>query len=285
MFNLGLNYLDILLNFFSKYTKLTLWYFVKDDQEEIQLEYESIDVVIPLIEKDLETFHVCVSSLKEYSLNPIRNIYVISPTQLGIKKNIENSPLIYIPEDQITKLTSKEISHFLESSKMVGWLKQQLIKLNIDSIDGILPNVLIIDSDTILCKNQYFIADGRTVVKFSDEYHLKYKIANKYLLNTFSTRFVSFISHHQIFNISHLKNLREIVETNTKLPFNLAFLEAYKRYGLVSEYELYAQYVLSFYPTIFKVKYWFNINHKISSPVETISAKALSYSLHNYNYT
>ncbi len=106
---------------------------------------------------------------------------------------------------------------------MIGWLKQQLIKLNIDSIKGILTNVLIMDSDTILCKDQSFIQNNKIVIKYSDEFHIKYKLSSSWLLNKYSKSVLSYISHHQVFNISHLLELRNHVESCTLLPFNRSF--------------------------------------------------------------
>ena len=285
LFKLLIDSTDILLNFISKYLKLTSWYLQVNPIRIVELKYQEIDVVIPLVEKDILYFERCVQALKRYSLNPIRNIYIVSPFSDKINKIVENNNnLIFIHEDKVTKITSDEISSIIESSKMVGWLKQQLVKLNIDTIDGILPYTLVIDSDTILCKEQCFIYGQKIVLKYSDEFHLKYKLANGWLLNKFSYSFLSYISHHQIFNIYHLKELRNHVESNTRLTFNLAFLESYKRYTLVSEYELYGQFVLMKYPSIYVLIYWFNLNRKISSSIKKISSKALSYSLHNYNY-
>lgn len=282
---LFLDVVDIVLNFFSKYLKLTLWYLKVNPIRDFELIYQEIDVVIPLVEKDILNFEKCVKGLKRYSLNPIRNIYVVSPYSDKIDRIVENrNDLIFVHEDKVTNINSIEISTILGSSRMVGWLKQQLVKLNIDKIDGILPNTLVIDSDTILCKKQYFIHEQKIVLKYSDEFHLKYKLANGWLLNKYSFSFLSYISHHQIFNIYHLKELRNTVELNTRLTFNLAFLESYKKYTLVSEYELYGQFVLTKYPSIYVRNYWFNLNRKITSSIENVPINALSYSLHNYNY-
>jgi hypothetical protein len=281
---LFLNSSDILLNFISKYLKLTLWYWHVNAIREFQSKYQEIDVVIPLIEKDILNFQSCVQALKRHSLNPIRNIYIVAPFSDKIKKLIDENNLNFVHEDKVTKITSHEISTIIASSKMVGWLKQQLVKLNIDSIDGILPYVLVIDSDTILCKDQCFINGNKIVLKYSDEFHLKYKLASSWLLNKCSKSFLSYISHHQIFNIYHLKELRDHVESCTRLPFNLAFLESYKKFSLVSEYELYGQFVLMKYPSIYILNYWFNLNRRITSSIKAISPKALSYSLHNYDY-
>ena len=163
-------------------------------------------------------------------------------------------------------------------------MKQQIIKLSVDNIIDIGNNVLLMDSDTILCKDQFFVSDKYSILKFSDEFHIKYRFSNYYLLKKLDLKPISYISHHQIINLNYLKELKSHVEINTKLNFKFAFLEAYKKYGLVSEYELYAQFVLTHYKDKFKTQYWFNFNKKINSKFKKLSKRMISYSFHNYNY-
>jgi hypothetical protein len=280
---------DSFLHILSKSIKRCLWFVYKEIDTNENFNFPTIDVVIPLIAKDLKIVGDCISSLHKFSLNPIRNIYIISPRDESIIDFAIKNQLIYIFEDEICRMSSPEIISYLKSKLMTGWLKQQLIKLNANLIPDILENFLLFDSDTMLCKKQFFLNTEFSVLKFSDEFHLQYKLANNYLLKDFSFIPLSYISHHQIINVRHLVDLKRKVESYSNKSFNQTFLDAFLKFKNVSEYELYAQYVLTYHPECYKTQYWFNKNYKenkyLSTDKKIVSSKAHSLSFHNYNYS
>ena len=79
--------------------------------------FQEIDVVIPLIEKDIESFKLCIKALKRHSLNPIRNIYVVSPPSEKILNLTNENDLIFVFEDIIAKYSSEDISETIASRK------------------------------------------------------------------------------------------------------------------------------------------------------------------------
>ena len=281
--------IDFFLHILSKNIKSNLWFIYKEIDTNEKFNFPTIDVVIPLIAKDLLTVEQCILSINKFSLNPIRNIYIISPKDQTIIDFALKNNLIYLFEDEICQISTTEIVNYLKSERLNGWIKQQLIKLNANFIPDILENFLLFDSDTILCKKQFFLNSDYSVLKFSDEYHIQYKLANNFLLKDYSFIPLSFISHHQIINLHHLVDLKAKVESNTKKNFNHSFLDAFLKFKNVSEYELYAQYVLTYHPECYKTQYWFNYNYKknryLSNNKKKISPKAHSHSFHNYNYT
>lgn len=280
---------DSFLHILSKSIKRSFWFVYKEIDTNENFNFPTIDVVIPLIAKDLQTVGDCISSIHKFSLNPIRNIYIISPRDESIIDFAIKNNLIYIFEDEICRISSTEIINYIKSKRMTGWLKQQLIKLNANFIPDILENFLLFDSDTMLCKKQFFLNTEFSVLKFSDEFHLQYKLANNYLLKGFNFTPLSYISHHQIINIRHLVDLKSKVELSSNKSFNQAFLDAFSKFKNVSEYELYAQYVLTYYPECYKTQYWFNHNYKKNKYLSTdkmiVSSKVHSLSFHNYNYS
>lgn len=284
MYSYLINILDVGLNFISKNLKINLVFLFKKIKAQKNDSFLLIDVVIPLIVKDINTVEKCIEGLKKHSLNPIRHIYIVSPNDQKIIDFTKKNKVIFINEDLVSDISTIEIINYLRDDKLIGWLKQQIIKLSVDNIIDIGNNVLLMDSDTILCKDQFFVSDKYSILKFSDEFHIKYRFSNYYLLKKLDLKPISYISHHQIINLNYLKELKSHVEINTKLNFKFAFLEAYKKYGLVSEYELYAQFVLTHYKDKFKTQYWFNYNKKINSKFKKLSKRMISYSFHNYNY-
>lgn len=279
---------DLVLHKISKEIKQRCWSFYNDLVEISETEnYDCIDVVVTLIEKDIFVVEKCLESVKLFSLNKINNIYVISPQSQLIKKFCIENNYFHLDEDIISPLTSQELRGFIVKKDRVGWIKQQLIKLNSNQIEGILDKYLIIDADTILLRKQYFTTDTFDVFKFSDEFHFLYKLSSKFILGDLFLSCNSFISHHQIMQKELLVDMKNYIEEKHKMKWYSVFINAaLNNNNFVSEYELYAQYCIRNSNLNVKKQYWFNLNDKfvnVSKPLKT-SSKALSISYHNYIY-
>jgi hypothetical protein len=164
MYSYLINILDVGLNFISKNLKINLVFLFKKIKAQKNDSFLLIDVVIPLIVKDLNTVEKCIEGLKKHSLNPIRNIYIISPNDQKIIDFTKQNKVIFINEDLVSDISTIEIINYLRDDKLIGWLKQQIIKLSVDNIIDIGNNVLLMDSDTILCKDQFFVSDKYSIL-------------------------------------------------------------------------------------------------------------------------
>lgn len=246
-----------------------------------------IDVVMPLISKDLDVALFSINSLRDKSQNPIRKIFIVSPNDPVIISFCEKNNLIFVLEDEILPTTKDSLKKIIKNKEKLGWFIQQLIKLNSDKIDDLLEDYLVFDADTILLQPQFFLAENYTIMKFSDEYHLLYKLTNKAILGSFHSSLVSFISHHMVFNQSRLSSLKRSINEihKGKKWFEVILGEATKRNYFFSEYELYSQYVLTKYKSCYEVQYWFNLNSKHDSFESIVFPKGGFYqsvSYHNY---
>jgi hypothetical protein len=280
--------LDLVLHKISKEIKKRSWCLYHDLDKVSETEIsDPIDVVVTLIEKDILVVEKCLESVKLFSLNKINNIYIISPPSLLINKFCIENNYLHLDEDTISPLTSEELKNFQIKKDRIGWIKQQLIKLNSDQIEGILEKYLIIDADTILLKKQYFTTKNFDVFKFSDEFHFLYKLSSKFILGDLFFSYNSFISHHQIIQKDLLLEMKSYIEKMHNIKWHSVFVNAaLNNNNFVSEYELYAQYCIKKTNLKIKKQYWFNLNEKfgnINKPLK-ISSKALSISYHNYIY-
>jgi hypothetical protein len=283
-----LKILDQVLHKISHEIKKRGWFVFKqfNTVTENGKSYPEIDVVIPLVPKDLDMAVLSIEAVQKYSLNPINNIYIIAPYSIEIHDFCISKQLVFINEDEIAPLSTFQIINYLNSESRIGWLKQQLIKLNCAQITGIKPNVLIMDADTILVKKQFFCESFQSIILFySDEFHFLYKMANRFLLGNTSIFPFSFISHHQIFNIEHLQLMLNSIEVSHQKQWYFAFLDAAKKFNnYVSEYELYGQYVRTNFRTKYISQYWFNMNLKSNDYLtfRYLKKNAISVSFHNY---
>lgn len=284
-----LKFIDQLVHKISKEIKMRLWFLFKQyntssDSREI---YPEIDVLMPLLEKDLAIASRSIKSILKYSLNPVSNIYIVAPNNDLIIAFCKENNLNFISEDEISPLNSGEISSYTKSDSRIGWLKQQLIKLNCFNILGIKQYVLVMDADTVLTKEQFFCKnDGSIILFFSDEFHFYYRMSNKFLLDRYNFYPFSFISHHQIFNVNHLQSLTDLLEKKHGCKWYYSFLNAANKFdNYVSEYELYAQFVSQSVELKYIPQYWFNYNLKFNNYIENnkLNERALSVSYHNYS--
>lgn len=148
---------------------------------------------------------------------------------------------------------------------------------------------LVLDADTILLSEQYFVDNERMILKVSDEFHYLYQITNKKLLDNFSFNFRSFIAHHQLISRDILIDLKSRISGgNDKILWSTILSKIKSNGNWFSEYELYGNFAIQFYEKEVKTVYWFNKNqyrkHFSNSDIDSISKKYASVSFHNYDY-
>lgn len=285
--NKGILFIDNFIHFISKNIKTRLWFFYK----EINTSYDkdnifcNIDLIVTLIDKDIIIAEKTLESVRSHSLNKVRYIFIIAPDTIKIREFCNKHNCNFINEDLVSPFTSQELVNKGITKSRVGWIKQQLIKLNSDNLSSILDRYLIIDADTFLLKNQFFSINNRDVLKFSDEFHFLYKKSCSILLGKYFYSFKSFISHHQLVQKNILTEMKSHISRLHQKEWYDVFIEvAMTNSNYVSEYELYAQFCIQNKKRNFKQQYWFNINSKIYNyrKSQKIHPKAQSISYHNY---
>lgn len=162
-----------------------------------------IDVAIITSIQEIDLLDLSIYALKESSLNPIENCYIVGPRsqQTMIMSRI-TSLVEYIADED---LLSEALIDFIENTfpvNRIGWIKQQALKFKI-GMQTKNSGVLIVDADTILLKKRAWFDGTRQTIMPSLEFHMPYqKHLNTYLgLDSKEQLYqrISFVTHHQFF--------------------------------------------------------------------------------------
>lgn len=220
-----------------------------------------IDVIIPVIRKDLSILPLCLKGIKNCVVHPIANIYIVAPADDQIVKFCYENSLIYVEETSVLGYDSHRLNIInpVTGTNRNGWLYQQLIKLSGNI--GTCKYFLCIDADHVLLTPHVFIEKDETPVFYtSSEFHQDYYQNIKKLMNgqVTTTALFSYIAHKMIFNKETLNNLRNDIARLNSSEWDMAILNSLdlnKDSGF-SEFELYGNY----YKTRKQHSYWKNLN-------------------------
>ena len=204
---------------------------------------DPIDVVIPAIEKDLETLHFCIEGIRQ-NCPSIRRVIVVSKEPLTDQAE-------WYPES-LYPFTKTDVSQAIfqtDNAERSGWYFQQLLKLYAPLvIPNISSNVLILDADTIFLKAVSFLNEknGGLYNPGRENNSHYFNHASKLLpsFRRYSKR-LSGISHHMLFQRPVIEHLFSLVESHHALPFWKAFCSAVNpgHFSGASEYEIYFNFV------------------------------------------
>ena len=179
---------------------------------------EAIDVVIPVIEKDLDTLPLCIEGIRRCIRNNVDKIYIISPKIETIIRVAEQYKLHFIDENSVLGYSPRDFKVITRSGKnRSGWIFQQLLKLS-----GKIGNnrfFIVIDSDHILINPHTFISEeGKHVFYQSKEYYYPYYENIKRLTGEYPYQHLSYIAHKMVFDKEKLTHLRNTIkQKNTAL--------------------------------------------------------------------
>lgn len=215
---------------------------------------EPIDVIIPCIEKDLETLEMCIDSIKSNVID-LRRIIVISKKRLTDKAEWfceDEFPFnFYSIGKAIYKNDEDKADWFATKCNRRGWIFQQLLKLYAPFvIPGISSNVLCVDSDLIFLKKQAFLTDNNAgLYAYSNEYYKSYFDHMNRLLPKLKKidKSKSGICHHMLFQREVLVKLFEEIKFYHNTEPWIAFSECIDpsriNKATCSEYEIYFNYL------------------------------------------
>ncbi len=175
-----------------------------------------------------------------------------------------------IVDESIFPFTKRDVEEYIPNKNRSGWYLQQLLKLYSGFIiDGILPNYLVIDADTLFLKPTTFFRDDKPLYNIAGEYHKPYFIHMEKLHPEFKkqTRH-SGICHHMMFQTNIIKELFDkVCNYHNKKDFWKIFLENVdeKHYGAsgASEYEIYLTFLMLYKKDQFIIRNLSWINYPI----------------------
>jgi hypothetical protein len=242
---------------FSKPIENTIYYdIIKCGKNELLKLFNNFDVVIPLGPNDINFIK---NSLEKNKINILnyRKIFIVT----NLKNiNINEFKDYELIDENSFPFNLTLIQEYLGNNTRCGWYFQQLIKLYASFIiPNILDNYLVIDSDTIFLKPTIFFEYNIPLYNYGTEYHPPYFIHMINLhpsLIKFSN--MSGITHHLIFQKNILTDLFKLVENfHNKLFYEIFLLSIEKKEILhsgASEYEIYFNFILKYYPNKYKIR-------------------------------
>ena len=183
---------------------------------QLQSSAEAIDVVIPIVGKDLRILPLCLEGVYHCVAHPIQQIYIVAPAQDEIVCFCEEHGLQFVDEREVFGFGPKDLNLQIQNadgsqSNRSGWLFQQLIKLS-----------------------------GRvgTCQPYYDNIHR--------LLPDLALDKLSYVDHKMLFDKQQVERLHQALTQGTGLSWTDVVLKSYDRSSFAgfSEFELYGNFVV-----------------------------------------
>lgn len=204
-----------------------------------------IDVIIPLVEKDLHILPLCLEGIRKNVLHTIDSIYIVAPKSKKIKTFCDDNQLIYINENQVLGYGAQDVNFITDDgTNRSGWIFQQLLKLSASI--GKNPYYLVIDADHILLKPHVFITQKEKYVFYQSlECHLPYYYNIQSILGYFPSTFLSYVTHKMIFNRKDVIEMQKRIEERHSGKWDTIIINSLDKNekSPFSEYELFGSYI------------------------------------------
>ncbi|WP_285597956.1 DUF6492 family protein [Kineosporia sp. NBRC 101731] len=215
-----------------------------------------IDVMIPVIEKDLWCLDQVIDSVKRFVRHPIGRVFIVAPA--SVESKLSHLDVDFVFEEDLMPET-ESFSYQVGAADRRGWLRQQLMKLNLQVLTE--RPCLVIDADTVFVSPISYESNGLITHLVSDERHLPYRQAYRRLVGVLPVSRMSFVAHGMLFEPEKLISLQERLEHKTGSTWANAIISATDRTVLsgFSEYETYGNFVRVVEPGKYASQYWWNL--------------------------
>lgn len=202
-----------------------------------------VEVVIPAAEKDRQALPYAIEGVRKNLQHPIKRIWIVAPDCLSMRQACERSEVSFMEETKVAPVRREDIPYAVQGKDRSGWLLQQLIKLNSDSIVET-DHFLVLDADTVLIKPCRLEVGGRPVLYAAGEYHRPYYEVYEKLLGKKPGSLLSFVCHYMLFERAVLSRLRKVIEQRSGKPWAAAIAAAIDKNEAsgFSEYETYGNF-------------------------------------------
>lgn len=248
---------------FNKPIENTIYYDIKTcSKEELEAFFKQnfiFDIIIPLGPNDLNKIDIMFDNTKKNVIG-YNKIYIITNKQNFNKLEKYNN--IILIDENIFDFNINYINSLKNNTdkRRSGWYFQQLIKLYAGFyINNLLPNYLVIDSDTNFLKPTTFFQNDLPLYNFGSEHHKPYFThMQKLHPSLYKKSNVSGICHHMMFQKNIIKQLFYLVESYHNKKFYEIFLENVSNNEWsgsgASEYEIYFNYLHLYHNNKFKIR-------------------------------
>lgn len=215
-----------------------------------------IDVVIPCHEKDARTLEWVLEGIRN-NVHGIRKIFVISAKKLTHNAQWFDESWYPFTHKSVALTVfagnQQDAENYMQKpDNRIGWIYQQLLKLYAPLvIPDILPNVLVVDADTIFLRPIELIdADGCTLFNVGPQYEPTYFGHMRRLLPDLTRVFPEYsgITHHMLLQRHILDDLfNEVRSKHQTEPWKAlcTCIDKQDIFASISEYEIYFNYVFS----------------------------------------
>ncbi|MDT3701162.1 MAG: DUF6492 family protein [Thermincola sp.] len=232
-----------------------------------------IDVIIPVIEKDLDVFPYTVDSIRKQVRHPIGEIFVVAPESKKIRELSGAKGCIYVNENSVLPISKADINYSPVrrniSVDRSGWLFQQFLKLGGDTL-GDSDGFMVIDADTVLIRPHIFEQNGKMALFCRSLYYRPYFTTYQRLLGEnapgpLQAKF--FVSHYMYFNKKRLAELKKVIEMRHDTEWYTAIIKCMskKQWDSFSEFETYGNFMLKNHPAEIILKPRRNLSCKRTS--------------------
>lgn len=251
-----------------------------------------IDVLIPVILKDLDTLAYAIAFVRQNVKHPLGEIIIVAPDLEEIKHFCAEQNCKFIHEDTVLPITKHDIDYLVNGLDRSGWIFKQLINYCGDRLCS-QDYFLVIDADTLLIRPHVFLCNDKTLFNYSDEFHIPYFRTYEKLLGEKTRVPFSFISHYMLFQKDVLAELKRTIERVHHVPWYEAIINQLDRSEGASfaDYETYGNFYYSRYEDNVLLDYWNNLslkqhelNHIGQLDMNELSKAYKSLSFHSHNY-
>ena len=212
----------------------------KYSNNHVPLCQHKIDVVFLCIEKDLPTIRYAIDAAKGLIMHPINKIYLICPESEKLRNVALEKGCEFIEETRV-------IPHLAQGNILPEHLKQRLIKLNAETITSA-DYYLVTNADTILLQTQIFLREDKAVFNVCNKYVLDFKLMVESVLKIEKYYNLDFNSQLMFFDKAKLKAMKDRLEKLNDKPWQDVLNTSELSSQVFSEYEMYANFVLTFFP-------------------------------------
>ena len=226
----------------------------------------AVDILIVASKKDFAKLPLVISqSRKHIFQNELNSIFIVVP-QAEVNHEILNN----LSKNSYVKVMSQDV-YISETNqdriksvypKRYGWVLQQLLK--IEFVRNSESNgVLVLDADTVLAQDRNWLDSyGNQILTPTWENHKPYyEFLSQLGLDTSRIEY-SFVSHHMLikpFRLNECLNHFGISSLENLLSKILKHEYAVEESPFSLDYEMYAQFMMAFYPTEIILSKWSNL--------------------------
>ncbi|MCR5711268.1 MAG: DUF6492 family protein [Prevotella sp.] len=175
---------------------------------------EQIDVVIPIIAKDLQTLPLCLNGIRHCVANQVKDIYIVAPAQQEILTFCQANNIVFVDENTVFGYSPMSLNVIADDGRnRSGWLFQQFVKLS--GKIGSCRYYLCIDADHVLIRPHVFLTEkNETVFYLSYEENQFYYDMIHRILPGQEILNLSYVDHKMLFDKEQVAQLQETICKN-----------------------------------------------------------------------